>query len=202
MPGAEAAVREPWRMAMSYLYKTFGNAFLRKVKKADKALFMKTMIDKGINSPLTSSAGRLFDGAASLILNKEKAAFEAELPMELEKIASRHCEEHYGFDTRDIFRGIVKDIAGGVDRRLVSAKFHNTVAGIIVRTAARLKKRYGIGTAVLSGGVFQNRYLLAKTVPALRDSGFKVYTHSRVSTTDAGIPLGQIAIAHARFRCA
>ena len=189
-------------MAVSCLYKTFGNTFRKSVKNADKALFIKTMIDKGINSPLTSSAGRLFDAAASLILNKEKAAFEAELPIALEKMASKDCKERYGFDIKNIFKGIVKDLSTGRDKRLISAKFHNTVAEIIVRTAAKLKKRYGISTVVLSGGVFQNKYLSAKALSALRENGFKVHTHYRVSTTDAGIPLGQVAIAHARLTCA
>ena len=213
MPGADAAIREPWRMAVSYLYRAFGDAFTARVKDADKALFIKTMIDKGINSPLASSAGRLFDAAASLILGREKAAFEAELPMELEKMAPKGYEERYDFDLKDergvsvlhavkTVKGIVRDLSAGIDRRLVSGRFHNTVAEMITRTASRLKKRCGIDRVVLSGGVFQNRYLTAKVTSTLRADGFKVYIHSRVSTTDAGIPLGQIAIAQARLTCA
>jgi hydrogenase maturation protein HypF len=200
-------------MATSYLYRAFGAGFIDKTGKRDRAALIRNMIDRGINSPLTSSAGRLFDGAGSLILGRETAKFEAELPSEMEKMAPDGYEERYEFDISDepcasvvrvnkIFRGIAGDLSRGFDRRLLSGKFHNTVAAIIVKVAARLGKKYGLDRVVLSGGVFQNRYLTAKAKAGLEKSGFGVYLSPGARTTDAGIPLGQIAIANARLACA
>lgn len=213
MPGSEAAIRQPWRMAASYMYKALGEGFHLKTPHPDKALFIKTMIDEGINSPLTSSAGRLFDAAGSMILGKDEADFEAQLPISLEKMAPSGYEERYEFDLKDqggiyrispdgMIRGIVRDISRGLDRRLLSGKFHNTVAKMIAKTIGMLGKKHHINKAVLSGGVFQNRYLVTKATEELRRHGFVIYTHSRLSTTDAGIPIGQIAIAKARGICA
>jgi len=219
MPGGELAIREPWRMALSYLYGAFGDRTrglnMGPVKRLDGKNYniLKAMIDKGINAPLTSSVGRLFDGVACLVLSKDKASFEAELPIELEKQVSRSCDGAYDFesvpkngvlivDPSLPIKGVVEDIMDGADRATISAKFHNTVANIVLKTCSSLRKRFRIGQAVLSGGVFQNRYLTERSVGILKGDGFKVFTHRNVPTNDSGIAIGQIAAADARLRCA
>ena len=214
MPGGEKAVKEPWRMAVSHLYNAFGNnppSIIKRWSKKD-IVIIKAMIDKNINSPLTSSAGRLFDAVGSLVLSKDRVSKEAELPIGLENIAIELCRGKYDFDIdtggkgykiscKKIIKGIVKDLTKGVDASTISSKFHNTVAEIILKVSLKLKKKFKINKVALSGGVFQNKYLTARTVEILAAKGLKVYKHSAVSTNDSGIPIGQIAIANARASC-
>lgn len=195
MPGGDAAIREPWRMAESYRYASTG-------KCSDPII--KKMIDRKINSPLTSSAGRLFDAVASLVLGRKKADFEAELPMELERIAAADCEEMYVIkpgSSAIVIKNVMADIGRGISKEIVSAKFHNTIANMIAKTASLIGKKSGIKKIVLSGGVFQNRYLTKKVIEYMVKPGIKIYKHERLSTTDSSIPIGQIAIAQARSVC-
>ena len=195
MPGGEACIKEPWRMAASYLYSVFGS-----VKGYDKKRWaiLKNMIDRKINSPLTSSMGRLFDAAGSIILNKEKASFEAELPIALEKMAATDIDDSYrSDDSADIIKGIIRDIEKKVAAGIISAKFHNSIAAMILSAAKRSKMK----NVLLSGGVFQNRYLKDRAIRLLSSNDFKVYTHSNIETNDSGIPIGQVSIANARFAC-
>lgn len=218
MPGGEAAIREPWRMAASYLYMAFGKDFIKQDldiirKRSKKGLsIIGKMMDNSINSPRTSSAGRLFDAAGSMILGKDTASFEAELPMKLERIASPASDDHYKFDIKleggmrvidpsGLVKGITGDLHKKRAKSAVSAKFHNTVAEMIARTASLLKKESGLRKIVLSGGVFQNRYLTKRAVSLLNKSKFDVYTNSGINTNDYGIPIGQLAIANARPGC-
>ena len=199
MPGADAAVREPWRMAESYLYAATGKCNDPIIKK---------MIDRKINTPFTSSAGRLFDAVASRVLGRKKADFEAELPIALEKIAAIDHEGAYRYAlkngspislcTAQIFKGVMADLKKSVDKAVVSAKFHNTIAAMISEAASFLGKKGRIKNVVLSGGVFQNKYLMGKASDLLKAKGFKVFIHSNVSTNDSGIPIGQIAITNER----
>lgn len=205
MPGGEQSIKEPWRMAASYLYSAFGDEFLRLkidfIKSMDKRKWkvLKSMIDKKINSPLTSSMGRFFDAAASLVLNKKEANLEAELPIKLEKIALNGIDGYYDSGSAaKIIKDIVKDLEKKEDAGVISAKFHNTIADMILKTAKKIK----ISRVVLSGGVFQNKFLTYKTFKLLNKNGFKVYMNSGNQTNDSGIPLGQIAIANARIKCA
>ena len=207
MPGGEACIKEPWRMAASYLYSAFGPDFLRLkisfVKGIDNKRWavLKDMIDKKVNSPLTSSMGRLFDAVASIILNKSRAGYEAELPIELEKTAAPQSNQFNRVGSTGsvgIIRGIVKDIGRKVESSVISAKFHNSIAQMILEKAGVSKLK----NVVLSGGVFQNKYLKDRAVKLLNANGFKAYAHSKVNTNDSGIPIGQIAIANARLLCA
>jgi hydrogenase maturation protein HypF len=174
---------------------------------------IKKMIDGKINSPLTSSVGRLFDAAGSLILSEDRAAFEAELPIKLEGIASLDCDDRYKFAIRSdggmlvvevskLIKGIIDDLREKTDRGVMSAKFHNTIAEIASSAASRLRRRFGLDKVILSGGVFQNKYLTKKTVSILNENNFDVYVHDIVNTNDYGIPLGQLAIANVRPLCA
>ena len=217
MPGGEAVISQPWRMAASYLYNAFGKKFLKLnidfVKRLDKKKWriLEKMVDKKINSPLTSSAGRLFDAVASLVLLKKVAAFEAELPIRLEEAADPSRRDHYGFDvkrgdlyfivrTEKLLKGVVRDLLKKKDSSIISGKFHSTMAHIISDVSIKIRKASKIKKVVLTGGVFQNRYLTEKAFDMLQQNGFKVYVHSSVPTNDAGIPIGQIAIANARVR--
>ncbi len=219
MPGLDAAVKEPWRMAAIYLYRAFGDGFLRLrsdfTKKIDrkKWLLLKKMAHMGINSPLTSSAGRLFDAVGSIVLSKYNASFEAELPIELEGEALELCRERYGFtsryrdgmlivDTVKTIRGVMRDVSQGIDVPTISSRFHNTAARIILEACGSLRNRYGVDKVVLSGGVFQNGYLLERATSLLRRGAFKVYGHVRFKTGDNGIPAGQVAMVDAGAICA
>ena len=207
MPGGEKAVMEPWRMAASYLYRASGNRFPAAAKRrhGEDLAVLKKMIDNDINSPLTSSAGRLFDAAGSLILAKDTVTKEAELPMELERIADPSCTEKYKISngtcflrTTQVIKAITADIAKKVGASVISAKFHNTIAGMILRTSLKLSRKFKIGRIVLSGGVFQNRYLTERVIKLLRSEGIGVYIHHGIPANDSGISVGQIAIANAR----
>jgi hydrogenase maturation protein HypF len=219
MPGGEAAIKEPWRMAASYLYKVFGRNFLKQSldiidRPGEKRLsIIRKMIDNNINSPLTSSAGRLFDAAGSLILHKGTASFEAELPIDLEKMASHINDDRYKFDiksedgmylieTSGLFKGIVSDLRKNRNKSVMSTKFHNTAAEMIAGAACLLRKKSGLRKIVLSGGVFQNRYLTKRAALLLGKDKFDVYINSGINTNDYGIPIGQLAIANARGSCA
>lgn len=208
MPGQEQCIKEPWRMAAVYLYKTFGDNFPTGKKRWR---ILKQMIDKKLNSPLTSSAGRLFDAVGSIILAKDRAEYEAALPIEMERLAEKSCEDAYDFDiesdgdtfiisAKKIIRRVMKDVSEGVDKGIISARFHNTVADMIVRMAAKLRKKFGINKVALSGGVFQNKFLTARAVGMLEEDGFGVYAHSNIPVNDSGIPIGQIAIANAKIK--
>jgi hydrogenase maturation protein HypF len=216
MPGGEAAIDEPWRMAAMHLYGSLGESFLDLdidfTRMLDRRAWriVRRMIERGVNTPLTSSVGRLFDAAASIILCKMKADFEAELPIELEKVAWKDRFDHYDFNIRTegdrlligykhLFEGIAKDMSKSLHRGTVAAKFHNTIAEIVAEVASRLRHTARVDKVVLTGGVFQNKYLTTRTVNLLQKKSFKVFTHSKVSAGDPGIPLGQIAIA--RTRC-
>lgn len=218
MPGADTAIREPYRMAASYIYRAFDKDFFKSssrahlnvpyINKGSLKVLVK-IIDKNINSPLTSSAGRLFDAAGSLILGKGRISKEAELPIELERsISDKECgsykfkfrtgKEGLIIDAAGIIKGIIEDLAGEAEKSEISCKFHNAMADVVVNTVISLKKKFRVNQAALSGGVFQNKYLAGRAVELLTVKGVKVYTHSGVATNDSGIPLGQIAIANAR----
>jgi len=218
MPGADLAIREPWRMAASYLYQATGKprrlpAATFEVGMVSKWPILKKMIGRKINSPLTSSAGRLFDAVGSLVLSKPKAGYEAELPVALEKLADRSCGHRYDFgickedgllkiDNRKIIKGVIGDMGKRIDNGIISAKFHNTIAEIILEMSLKLRKSFKIDKVTLSGGVFQNKFLTSRASQLLKDHGFDIFANSKVPTNDSGIPIGQIAIANARQRCA
>jgi len=221
MPGGDKVVTQPWRMAASYLYHALGRprrlpratSATSEVKMVSKWPILKKMIDKNINSPLTSSVGRLFDAVGSLILSKSVVSKEAELPMELEAIADHSTNGVYKFDIRKsgglslvdvskVVNGVSTDLSAKRGKAIVSAKFHNTIAKVILEMSLKLRGSFKINKVVLSGGVFQNGFLTARAGQLLEDRGFDVFTHSKIPTNDSGIPIGQIAIANARVRCA
>ncbi|MFA4842494.1 MAG: hypothetical protein WC658_01495 [Candidatus Omnitrophota bacterium] len=212
--GGERAIYEPWRVAAVWLYRLYKDNFLRLnldfVRRIDKKKWqmLKKMYLNRFNSPSASSMGRLFDAAASLILNKQTADFQAQLPMELEKIATG-CRLHatgYEFniikqkgmfiiDPLLIFKGIVKDLQNKIPKTDLAYKFHVTIAEIIRDMCLKLRKETKINDVVLSGGVFQNKLLLSLACGLLCQYGFTVFSPKETCADDSGISLGQAVIA-------
>lgn len=153
--------------------------------------------------------GRLFDAVASLLGLKEVVNYEGEAAIKLETIADESCTQSYWFDfsengsviqTEPVIKGIVQDMAARIPAPIITAKFHNAIADVIVRVAGRVRQQHGLKRVVLSGGVFQNLLLLEWTCQGLEAQGFEVYTHHRVPPNDGGISLGQAVIANAKLK--
>ena len=206
MPGGDMVVEEPWRMAFSYLYKYFGDTIdydsmtvFRSVDR-QRLTLLKEMIQKGINCPLSSGAGRLFDAVSALLGICPVTSFDSEAPMRLESAINSETDHHYPFSTggsvvfAETFKAIIADMQHS-DVSLISAKFHNTVAQAILEVSESIRKETSLEKVVLSGGVFQNKYLLEKTIQKLTQKMFKVYTNHQVPVNDGGISLGQLVVA-------
>jgi hydrogenase maturation protein HypF len=160
-----------------------------------------------MNSPLTSSAGRLFDAVAALLGLRDVINYEGQAAVELEQLAltSRHdpyraaitAGRPFTVAGPDLVRAAAEDLLAGVPRQIISARFHQGVAAMIGEACGLLRERSGLGTVALSGGVFQNLLLLGTVVDLLEGLGFRVLTHSRVPPNDGGISLGQAVVAAA-----
>jgi hydrogenase maturation protein HypF len=168
------------------------------------------MIERGVNTVQTSACGRLFDAVASLIGLRDEVNFEAQAAIELETSALQGIDACYPFeisnadpweiDMRPAIESIVKDVLAARPRGWIAAAFHHTVVAIVTEVCRRLRTAEGIERVCLSGGTFQNLYLVERTVAGLRREGFDVFLHSRVPPNDGGISLGQAVIANARSR--
>ena len=216
MPGGSMAIKEPWRMAMVYLSEAFGdevdNLRIDLMKRVDlkKWEILRKMIEKKINTPWTSSMGRFFDAISSILSVRDEVHYEGQAAIELEMIADLDVKEEYPFhlqkeerpmviDPKEIVRGVVRDLVGGVPSSKISGKFHRTIARIITETCDAIRCEEEVNRVVLSGGVFQNISLLSLVKADLERLGFEVYTHHLVPTNDGGISLGQAVIAHMRL---
>jgi hydrogenase maturation protein HypF len=208
LPGGEMAVKEPRRTALAILFEIWGQngledeglAPVAQFSKAERGL-IRQILAKGVNAPVTSSAGRLFDAVASLLGIRQVVTFEGQAAMELESVIGSEVSEAYPFglsnavpqiiDWAPMISEILIDSRRGISPGVISAKFHNTLADIIVEVARQVVTP----KIVLTGGCFQNRYLLEQAVQRLSQAGFKPYWHQRVPPNDGGIALGQIAAA-------
>jgi hydrogenase maturation protein HypF len=214
--GGDTAVRQPWRMALSYLRDAFGPnslpsglRFLDSIPEKQLDL-VDAMLLRGINSVETSSCGRLFDAVASLIDLRQEVNFEGQAAIELEMIAQADLEQRYPFlvsdgepaqvDMRPMIENIVQDLARSKPPSYIAACFHNTVAAAIVEVCRSIRERDQLKRVCLSGGTFQNMYLLRRAVEGLQRDGFEVYLHSLVPPNDGGISLGQAVIANEMLR--
>jgi hydrogenase maturation protein HypF len=206
MPGGEKAINEPWRMAFSYLYKYFGDNFdyesvpLFKSIDPEKLILVKNMIVKKMNSPLTSASGRLFDAVSAILGLCTESTFDSEAPMRLESVIDGNVIEYYPFLIANtiVFADTLKAILEDLPRleiSVISTKFHNTIARVILEVSTQIRKETSLNKVILSGGVFQNKYLLEKSLYLLNQSGFKVFTNHLVPVNDGGISLGQLVIA-------
>lgn len=205
LPGGDKAIDEPWRMAYSYIHKYFGNDFdynslplFRNIDE-NKLMLVRDGIEKNINSPLSSGAGRLFDAVSALLGLCTYAGFDAEAPMRLEAAIKEGTDDSYPFHAGKtiVFSETINAILDDIKHEktsVISAKFHNTVARIILDVCIQMREENTIDRVVLSGGVFQNKYLLEKSFYLLALNGFSVFTNNLVPANDGGVSLGQIVI--------
>ena len=215
LPGGDVATKRPYRMAVSHLLSAFGEEALdlplelwAQIEPAELALVRRMMAAK-VNCPLTSSCGRLFDAVSALLGVRGVVNYEGQAAIELEMLAAEGVDEVYDWsrpssypiiiDPAPVLRAVVSDLRRGVDRAVISAKFHNTIADIIVGVSRAARERTGINRVALSGGVFQNMYLLGRTLDGLERQGFEALIHHQVPANDGGIALGQAVIANARL---
>jgi hydrogenase maturation protein HypF len=214
MPGGAKAIREPWRMAAVYLHRAMGDDFLNLdlpfVREMDKGAWatLRGMIRARANSPETSSMGRLFDALAGLLNLRSAVNYEGQAAIEMEAIADRGSQEYYDFElagggsaikAEGVIRRAADDLLNGISPGVVSAMFHSGVAHLIERIARSIREERRLNRVVLSGGVFQNIFLLKRACRRLASAGFEVFTHNRVPANDGGISLGQAAVANARI---
>ena len=212
LPGADAAIKAPWRTAVSYLYKTYGNILpeLPFLKNLD-VLPIIDVIEKNINSPLTSSCGRLFDAVAASSGGRQFIQYEAQAAIELMQAFSNMDVRPFSFEIQEmngkyeilvqpIIRSLVRSIKNNESFTKISNRFHKTLVQIFAEIVADAKAATGINQVVLSGGVFQNMVLFEHTILALEKANFKVYTHSQVPTNDGGISLGQAMIGRTQLK--
>ena len=220
MPGGDAAVRQPWRMALSYLRDAFGPDIPEHLRCLDAVnstqhRLVDTMLAKRLHTVETSSAGRMFDAVAALLGLTGEVTFEGQAAIALENIAASDVTNAYPFeltatepmtvDLRPLIVTIVQDLGRGRPMREIAARFHNTLCHAIAEVCSRIRASKiqastGLDRVCLSGGVFQNLYLLRRTVVELRRRGFVVYLHAAVPANDGGISLGQAVIANELLR--
>jgi hydrogenase maturation protein HypF len=216
MPGGDLATREPWRMALACLQQAYGRdyprlPFLEEIARRDEQLII-TMIERGINAPLSSSCGRLFDAVAALLGLRNRVSYEGQAAIELEMVAASGDYPSYPFaldsgvddaivfDPRAMIRALVADLAAGVPVGEISARFHATLVAVVAEVCSRVRAATGINTIALSGGVMQNRLLTEAVIAHLEKDDFIVLTHSLVPPNDGGLSLGQAAVAAARLQ--
>lgn len=218
LPGGDAAVREPWRMAGACLLQAFGAAWpealadgpdARDLGRRLAALGWPALaraLAAGAPVPRTSSAGRLFDAVACLLGVRDVAGYEAQAAVELEALAAPRADRAYDVGlteagdrlvvrTTDLVRAVVEDLRAGVPRALIAARFHAALAQVIAQVADRVRAQSGVGRVALTGGVFQNARLLRLAAAALEARGFEVLRHQQVPPNDGGLALGQAAVA-------
>jgi hydrogenase maturation protein HypF len=211
MPGSSAAIKEPWRMALSYLHATFENdlaelalPLLRHIEPQKISIIVE-MIEKGVNCPQTSSLGRLFDAVAAIAGLRQRINFEGQAAMELEMLADGHSDTIYDLQWTEqapvkilpqpIIRGVVHDIQSGMSPGAISAKFHQTLTVLFGEVCAIIRRSHDLNRVVLSGGCFQNSLLLGGLIEQLQTRNFEVYAHQQIPANDGGIALGQALVA-------
>jgi len=218
MPGGDAAIREPFRMALAYLYdlgeKDFpglGLPCLEEVSSQERRLLF-TMLERGINSPRTSSCGRLFDAVSALLDVRSRVSYEGQAAIELEAVAEQaETGAEYPFEVTESADGLVLDLRpmlrellGDLDDQkphpIIARCFHNTIAAATAEMCEKIRSAKGLNRVVLSGGVFQNKLLTEGIFNRLVGAGFQVYTHRLVPPNDGGLALGQAVIAGLRHK--
>ncbi len=213
MPGGAAAIKEPWRMAIAYLWTIFGEEFFRDNRPLPRSWdrerigVLLQMMRRQVNSPLTSSCGRLFDAVAALVGLRDRVAYEGQAAIELEQCMEPTIEK-YQYALKEIgdrllwspnaiFAQVFEDAVSGVRAGLISGKFHRTLVEMFVEACLHLSRVHGLNRVVCSGGVFQNVFLLENLEGRLQESGLEVYTPQLIPANDACISLGQAVIGAA-----
>lgn len=219
LPGGDAAVREPWRMALAYLYEMFGEEqfdlslpCMAAVEAPDRKLFLQ-MLQRRLNTPLTSSCGRLFDAVASLIGVRQRVDYEGQAAIELEALAeSSLVADHYPFslcdvegrlvlDLGEMLRVLIQEVRYDRPRADLARRFHNTLTVAMSVVCEKIRMATGLERVALSGGVFQNRLLSDGLCTRLEMKGFQVFTQRLVPPNDGGLALGQAIIAGRSISC-
>lgn len=215
--GGDKAVKEPYRVGIDLLYRTYGDSFLNQplqflqAMDSQKLHVLHKMSQNKINAFKTSSMGRLFDGISAILNVCTSIEYEAQAAIELESLLNRqfHLGDSFNYEITEKdnfyeldYKQMIKDIVTCVidkklDKAQLSRNFHTTVVTIISEMCKKLREKYNVNKVVLSGGVFMNEYLMVNTILLLRSLNFDVYYHSSVPTNDGGISLGQIMIADA-----
>jgi hydrogenase maturation protein HypF len=214
MPGGDAAVRQPWRMAAAHLDAAYDGkvppgleVVARQGPRWGQVL---SAARAGINAPVTSSAGRLFDAVSSLLGIRDEVTYEGQAAIDLENVADARESTTYAVpvsedpvavvDVGHLMRSVTDDLVAGADRAILSARFHNALADVVLDVCSRLRDVHAVSKVALSGGVFQNALLVDRCLDRLDGAGFTVLTHRQVPPNDGGISLGQAAVAAARLR--
>jgi hydrogenase maturation protein HypF len=217
LPGGEAAVRDPGRMAAAYLYALHGDDFLSQARRLGlefaplEARILHRQLAEGLNSPLTTSAGRLFDALAGALNICHTRTYEGQPAMELEMAADEDEDGFYPaavatqgdalvLDTLAIFGAAVTDYQAGVPTATIAGRFHNSLVRLLAEACDLVRERTGLNLAALSGGVMQNALLFTRLHHTLEERGFEVLTHNLAPPNDGAIALGQVAVAAARLK--
>ena len=223
LPGGDTAIRKPARIALAQLWQAglewSEDLMPIKFLCGDDLTLLRSMLENNINCPLTSSIGRLFDAVSALVGVRGEINYEGQAAIELEVIADPDLNDQYSFefvnlhnsqngsdlnpillDTAPIFHEIISDLNKGIPIPTISGKFHNGIADGVARMCEIMRQEYNINEVILSGGVWQNRLLLNKTLSLLERSKFSVYIHQQVPANDGGLALGQAAIAIWQYR--
>jgi hydrogenase maturation protein HypF len=218
LPGGEVAVKEPWRIAISFIKEVAGDKTIPYLKNigfidryGDKRIQdILKIIDNRQFSPLSSGAGRLFDAVSALMGVCNKNTFEGEAAIALEAITRPGILDDYPVDIKlrdpveidfsQTVLKIIEDLTKGENKGTISSKFHNTLVTVIVKVVKRLSDLHLFKDVVLCGGVFQNMYLLERAMDSLTSIGMKIHIHDKVPTNDAGISLGQAYIIRERIK--
>ena len=214
LPGGAAAIRQPWRMAAAYLHAAFPGgppSGLDVVKRNQRQWdAVVALAERGVNAPLSSSAGRLFDAVAALLSVRDTINYEGQAAVELEQLADPGETGAYQagvsgqwpfrIDGADLVRAVTGDLAAGAPAPVIAARFHNGIAALIEAGCVAVRERCGLAEVALSGGVFQNLIVTERAAARLEARGFRVLLHARVPCNDGGISLGQAVVAGARDR--
>lgn len=211
LPGGDAAIKKPARTALALLW-SLGLEWdnqLESVKEfcAEDQVTLRVQLEKKINTPMTSSMGRLFDAVSALAGVRQKVNYEGQAAIEFEAMADSAEAGMYAFGVesgqvrvRGAVEALVKDVMAGISVSKISARFHNGLAESVRETVLKISDETSLRSVVLSGGVWQNITLLRRTLSLLRNDGFEVYIHREVPTNDGGLSLGQAVIAASRLR--
>jgi len=206
LAGGDAATKRPSRAALGLLW-SLGidwDEYLPPMQNlcSEERMALRIQLEKKLNTPMTSSMGRFFDAAAALAGGRQNVNYEAQGAIEFEALADdaefgsySFCNEQAQIQVRSGILSLLKDVQNNIPISTISAKFHNGVAALVLNICVSLREKSGVNTVALSGGVWQNMFLLRRTVDALQVSNFEVLIHREVPTNDGGLALGQAAIA-------
>lgn len=212
LQGGDSAIKEPWKLAASYLYAMGINSeeFLNSINSL-RVKVIQNAIKNNINCFQSSSIGRLFDCVSALVMKRTHITYDAQAAIELESVIEPSVTDFYSYsidekeekliiEYEEIILGILKDMNDGKTASYISAKFHNTVCEATIDCVCKIRRKCGIDNIVLGGGVFENIYLLKKMKQGLKERGFNTYHNMKIPTNDGGIAFGQLVVAAQRVK--